>query len=385
MAKKILFLILSFSLHAADLLVTEFENKNVERVLDNINTLFADGALTPGLSAIVTPLATQSPAVINSALDQLHPAQYSALIETKTEIGAQILSYFHRKPYIACNYERLNRVWAEPYLDWLEERRHGKQIGFHSNIGGVAVGYDRAFWDNGVIGVGAVYNHSAIDWHPKRGKADINSFYGAIYLDEGTENFYIAVSLMGGIDFNHVKRNIVFLATEETAKASFKSYELMAQLSTAYFFGTPVALFYPFANVDFFYTKTSAFSESGADGIDLNVQANVNTAVRIEEGLALQIQDTNYAETACISPFVALSWVSIVPFRPQYTAEFAGETLTFNASGWNHTWQMFAGQFGLRTDYLGYSFNFGYRFELSTGDNRAFFNQRGDIRFEIKW
>lgn len=385
MTKKIILLLLSFSLHA-QLLVTGGENKNVERVLNNINTMSAQGTLTPGLSSIVTPLAGQSSSVINHALDQLHAAPYSALVETQTEINSQLLSFFHRKPYIPCGHDPRNHFWVEPYGDRLIEKRHGKQFGFNSETWGVAAGIDRRFGQSGVIGIGGVYNRSEIDWYGDHGDANVESFYGAVYIDGGADNFFISASFMGGIDQNEVKREVNFLSTHLQPKSNYNTIELMGQFSTAYLCGSPVALFYPFLNVDFFYMKNQAFHEHGADGIDLRVHSNVNTGARVEEGIALQIQDTNPAETACISPFLSLSWVSLIPLhREMYSAEFAGEPLSFRASGWRHTWQLLAGQFGLRGDYKGFSLGADYRFELSTGDKRTFFNQRGDLRMDLRW
>jgi outer membrane autotransporter protein len=382
MTQKILFLLLSFSLHA-QLLVTGGENKNVERVLNNINTI----PLTAGLSSIITPLATQPSGVINHALDQLHPAPFSALVETKTEINSQILSFFHRKPYIPCGgHDPRNHFWVEPYGDRLIEKRYGKQFGFSSDVWGVAAGIDRKIGQSGVIGIGGVYNRSDIDWYGDHGDAKVESAYGTVYLDGGADNFFISFSFMGGMDWNEVKRNVSFLSTHLTPKSNFNTVELMGQFSAAYLCGSPVALFYPFLNVDFFYMRSEAFHENGADGIDLRVHSNVNTGARIEEGVALQIQDTNPAETACISPFVSLSWVSMVPLhREKYNAEFVGESLSFQASGWKHTWQLLACQFGLRGDYKGFSLGVDYRFELSTGDKRTFFNQKGDVRMDLRW
>jgi hypothetical protein len=71
--------------------------------------------------------------------------------------------------------------------------------------------------------------------------------------------------------------------------------------------------------------------------------------------------------------------------REKYNAEFVGESLSFQASGWKHTWQLLACQFGLRGDYKGFSLGVDYRFELSTGDKRTFFNQKGDVRMDLRW
>lgn len=366
-----------------------FANSNEAAVGNNLDELNASGALAsdPDLVNIINSFAGQSNAVINDALDQMHPAIFSALAELQAELGGQILSLFHRKPTLICGCcPQQWRVWAEPFGNWLDEKNQGQQVGFYATTGGVAIGMDTEVLEDWVIGLGAAWNDTGLDWDKKRGNAHINGLLGSFYTDYKSDRFYVGLSCFGGQDWYETHRHISFTTIDRHANAHFGGFDLGGQLTAAYFFGSPVCLLYPYGTVDYLYLKTGSLSENGAMSLDLNVSDYHSSTLRSEAGFALQFIDKNYRETICISPLLAFGWAMEWPLdRSDYSATFANQTLPFQVKGWDETWQLLNLKFGIAITYRCFRLNGEYIADISPEGNSPFFNSRGNLNFEYSW
>ncbi|HSX10717.1 MAG TPA: autotransporter outer membrane beta-barrel domain-containing protein, partial [Chlamydiales bacterium] len=363
-----------------------FGNRNEESVGNNIAALNEAGELPAGLASLLGLLVGQSDATINEALDQLHPAPYSAFTEFQEEVGAKLISLFHRKPYLPYVYLDSTRVWVTPFGDSLTEKHHGEEFGFTANSGGVAFGVDgdlTPYWD---LGFGGAWNYGQLEWHARHGHGEVNGFYGSVYTDYLVSNFYIGAAVYGGIDFYDTERHIRIVTIDDKAKANFRGYDIVAQLATAYYFGAPTAYFYPYANFDYLYCHTPGFTEHGADSLDLDVGSNHASTFRTEMGLALQLIDLNYDETMGITPLFSIGWVNMCPIeRQNYHSFFVGAPIPFTTFGWDETWNLFSLDFGLGFFYQAFSIDVEYNCEMSADKETLLYNHYGNICFEWEW
>lgn len=363
-----------------------FSNFNTAAVGHNIDALYAANQLSPDLFNVFNSFVGQSNAVINSALEMMHPAPYSAFTEMQTEVSGQLLSLFHRLPYLTCACSKPNRLWIEPFGDSLTMKHHGLEIGFQGNSGGIAFGYDGQVLESLVVGIGGAWNRNWLGWAGHYGSGESNGLFGSVYFDAQVGSFYLGGSFLGGKDFYHTSRHIDFLTTDRHAKAKYQAIDLMGQLATAYLFGSPQAFFYPYANFDYLYLSTSKFTESGAGGLNLNVRARTDATFRTEMGLGFQVQDRNAAETMCISPLFSLGWVNMCPLqRPLISATFEGASIPFVVRGWDESWNLFNASFGLTLSYRCFSVDLQYNVEISPDSETTLFNQHGNARIDWKW
>jgi fibronectin-binding autotransporter adhesin len=360
-------------------------NYNEQSVANNINALAASGALgsNEGLVAAINALVGESDDVINDALNQLHPAMYSALGEMQTEVGSQIATLFHRRPGPVCC-DNTYRAWVMPFGNWLEEGSKGIQLGFSSNTMGIATGFDWEVFDNFVLGFGGVWDHSNLDWNHHRGFAHANTYYGAAYLDYTYKCFYLGATFLGGVDQYNTARHIEFTTIDQTAKANHDAVDLVGQVCTGLFFGPSACCFWPYFNVEYLYLGQNSFSENGADGLDLDVQSINEQTVRTELGFGLKVQDTNYRQTMCISPHVALGWIVEHPVvRNKIITNFQGESIPFNVIGWDYTWELF--NFILGLDFSYKCFTVGGQYDGEFSSDGKFWAQRGNVKLSYKW
>jgi len=386
MSYRTTFLILCSTLFSAFALSPPYFSENRRHVAENLNSLSAQGLLTPGLSSVFAVLSSLPSAQLNDALDQLHPAPYSALIEMQAEIGGQVLSLFHAEPQLHCGCDGGWRAWAEPMGNWLKEGSLGQQTGFYAKTLGIAAGIDKRVGRYWTVGGGLIWNVSDLTWRENRGGGAVHRYLGACFADFKIDCFYCGLSLYGGIDRNDLRRKIQFSHIDRTADGTFNAIDLGGQFSAAYLFGMPYVLLYPYALCDFLYFDAESFGEGQAGSLNLNVRSYSGGTIRTEAGIALELQDLNWTETVCVAPKFGIGWAMECPlYRSSLTASFAGEPLSFQAAGWDHAWQLLALDFGLRVSFYGFALSGEYQTEIAPKGRFEFWGQRGDIGLEYYW
>ncbi|MDP1609037.1 MAG: autotransporter domain-containing protein [Chlamydiales bacterium] len=365
-----------------------YANPNEKSVGENIDALSEAGYLTSAspLGEAINSLRGFSDAAINQALDQMHPAPFSAFAEIQAALGGQLLSMFHRRPVPGCACYKQSRLWVEPYGNWLKEKNIGYELGFNAISKGVAGGIDTETEDGIVFGLGAGWNDTHMQWRRGQGHSTITGYYGAVYIDYATDNFYLGLSGIGGYDTCNSSRHLQFSTINEHANASRHNVEMMGQLASAIFFGPSACFAFPYFNLDYFYLREGKAQESGAPGLNLSVSRHSSSTLRSEVGFAVQVQDINRANTMCVSPLFGLGWAMEMPLhRPKYKATFEDQPIPFYVQGWDYTWQLFTLRFGFTITYRCLSLAGSYIAEMSPLKQTPFFDQRGDLRLEWSW
>ncbi|HSX37215.1 MAG TPA: autotransporter outer membrane beta-barrel domain-containing protein [Chlamydiales bacterium] len=399
--KFLCFGILAVSTLSAQVLPPPYASANRRHVADNLNTLDASGLLNAGLQSIVTTLSGFNSQELNHALDQFHPAIYSALVEVQAAVGGQLLSLFSRGPMIGRGNGKDWRFWVDPIGNWLREGNLGQQVGFEAITKGTALGMDGAIGENWTVGFGFSWNHSALTFHQGKGRGKVDRYLGAVYADFLMECFYLGLSVYGGIDRNDIDRLIQFPSFDSTVHGKFNSLEWAGQFATAYLIGFPYCYFYPYASVDFLYLQGIKSSrtgidflhfqgnnifETGSSALNLNIRTQKNGTIRSEAGIGLQMQDSNHGETISIVPTFAFGWAMECPiFRPAYKSGFLEEPLPFKAKGWNHVWQLLVIDFGLAIYIYDFVLSGEYVSEMSTNSLSAYWGQWANISLEYFW
>jgi fibronectin-binding autotransporter adhesin len=359
-------------------------NNNGLSLASNIQESFKAGALSSDLFNVVNAFTGQSLSTVTEALDQLSPAPYSNLTELQIETSSQLISLFHRFPILDCNCIKPSRLWFKPSANALKMKDHNHQLGFHSTTWALAAGFDTQVLDQLTIGVGAAWNRSHLNWNKERGSGTINGFYGAGYADYQIERVYLGAALLAGTDFCDTSRNILF--NNRIAKADYHSFDLVAQLKTAYLFGSSKMRIYPYANFDFLYLNYDALTEEGAEGVDLHIQSRTASTFRTEAGATFQAQFKVREKTVCLSPLVSLGWVNMCPIqRDAFTANFVGSATSFSIEGWDRMWNLLSLNTGLSTSYKCFDFSLDYHLEMSASLHPILLEQQGNATLSWRW
>ena len=365
-----------------------YGNPNEESVGNNINALATSGSLSPSspLGMAISSLAGLSTAEINEALDQMHPAPFSAFAEIQAAFGAQLLSFFHRRPGPNCACKNDSRIWFEPYGNWLLEKSLGFQLGFHARSQGGAAGIDRELADGWTVGLGGAWNETHMKWNREQGFSKIQGWYAAAYSDYSYKNFYFGAACVAGFDQCRSTRHLHFSDIDEQATAKRHNTELLGQICLALSSGPSNCFTFPYVNIDYFYLREGKAKEKGAPGLNLQVEGYSESTLRTEAGFLLEGQAESDDKTLCLSPLFGVGWAMETPLnRPLYKATFEGQTIPFRVTGWDYTWQLFTVRLGLTLSYHCVSLFGGYWLEVSPLAHTPFVDQRGDIRLNISW
>jgi uncharacterized protein with beta-barrel porin domain len=361
-------------------------NQNTRAVGQNLTALHNAGELDAALTSVTDAWVNKSNAEINDALNQMHPAPYSALLDAQAQLGGQIVSAFHRQPMLQCSCHHQTRLWAEPMGNWLKQGSLGEQVGFYAYTKGIMIGADFELTDSVVFGVGGSFDATDMQWMQSIGTGLVQRSLGGIYLDCNFNDFYFGWNVLAGVDDHQIRRHLDIPGINVHAYGDFSALDVMSQFSFAYFFGTPACLFYPYAIFDIFYLQSPHFTETNADGLCLQVNQHTAATIRSEAGVKIQVKDSNYYETICIAPSFGIGWAMECPiYRPVYVANFIDEPISFEAHGWNQTWQLFSLSFGLKMTFKSISFSGEYISEIAPSGRDQFWGQRFNIGLELVW
>ncbi len=359
-------------------------NRNECAVAHNIDALGAAFSVPPDLVNIVNSFAGESDVQVNNALDQMHPAAISALAEVQSGLGGELLALFCRTPSLSCREVKVDRLWVAPFGFFRKENAEGIEIGFRSKTRGIAVGYDTQLLDGLSVGFGGTWNQTDLTWTLDRGYAYVERAMGAFYSDFTVGNFYLGGTLCAGQDWVKTVRQLHFTIVDRQASAHSTALDVEGRLTSAYFFGRPSCLLYPYATVDYLYLKNDSFQESGAFSLNLQVDPYQSHTLRAEAGGALRFIDRNRDNSICISPFLGLGYVLELPLeRDLYRARFAGQSILFETEGWQKGWQLLSLQFALTINYHRITCDASYRMEVDPQGNTPLVNQRATFAFRF--
>lgn len=363
-----------------------FGNANERAVGKNIDALRVADEVSSDLLTIIDSLQGFSVQEINNALNQLHPAHLSAYAELQAELGAQLLSRFHRKQAFCCNCYDSFRLWVEPFGNWFHEKNEGMQIGFRATTRGIAIGTDIQFLDSWTIGLGSAYSVSDLKWSKYHSYGYVESGYAAFYNDFSIGNFYLGFSGYVGKDWIDNVRKIVFSTIDRQAKSHIQGIEMGAQLTSAYYFGTRSMQLYPYLAADFLYLKNDSFSENGAQSLNLNITTYRSSNLRAEAGGGFSFVDRNFDETISFAPMFSMGYILELPLhRDHFHARFSGTSIPFRTTGWDMAWQLLNLKVGLEITYFCFTLSSAYDVDISPDSDTPFYNQRANFNLRISF
>jgi outer membrane autotransporter protein len=326
-------------------------------------------------------LSSQTFAENQFALEQMHPAQYSAFGEVNMQVGSVIIDTMHHHLKEHCLEVASFGIWTEPFGYWFHENSEDDQVGFHSKTGGVALGVDFPMGKSATFGIGGGLDHTRLNWDNNRGHADINNYFAGLYTDFEGDSAYFGASVVGGKDYFDVHRNINFSTIDRTATSNYHGYDLVGQVRGGFNFDMRSLSFSPYATWDYMMLWQKGFTENNAQSLNLDVQSNHQSGWRSE--LGLEIRRTYASKRSCFSPYIGLAWIYEKPIsRPNYEARFINEPISYVVEVWNHIWSLFAPSVGFNITIKDrVSFSGEYRAEI--GD--SFFGQVGELRLSYNF
>lgn len=351
----------------------------------------ADGFITGSDIEIVNAaLLTLDPAAINNSFNQMQPSQFSALGWSQIENALLVRSGYYR------HLENLNpscdccndpHVWVEAIGAWQKQNTHGQQFGYNDWTGGATLGLDAIYCNEFRIGAAASYTYSRLNWKKSAGHADINSYYGGFYTNWTNQYGYINATLLGSYSHYRTDRHLHFATIDRQAKATHNSWEGLAGLEAGLNVCWDECMeITPFARVDYIHLSQQAFTENGADSLDLNVRRHQDQIVQSELGV---IWTGRYAyQTMCtpgtLVPRVKLSFINDAPINNRHlNASFVDSNCNFSVKGLCFSRNLGAVSLGLTYLNCNETLSLNVQYDGQFGND--YFNQSANIALDFKF
>ncbi len=208
--------------------------------------------------------------------------------------------------------------WAEGLGEWISQQPGRGNPGYLSHTGGGLVGFDYYGEKNGLMGAALCYAKSRVYQNYQAGENTVDYYagtlYGTVYLGDG----YLEFGLAGAYNDFSNERRIRYAQSsggffDETATSAYWGAQLVPHLGGGADWNFDWGTLEPFATLDCDVLYHPAFSETGADPLNMQQTASWSELLRTELGLhAYELWTTS------VGDFIfreTLSYVNKQPFH----------------------------------------------------------------------
>jgi outer membrane autotransporter protein len=205
-------------------------------------------------------------------------------------------------------------VWARGVGEFGNQSSSGDRTGFVYNTGGVVGGVDWQPRQDVILGFGAAYLGTGLNWDQSGGNGDVSYAKFGLYGSYFTPRWFVDGVFSGGVNWAAAQRNIVMSSdtplipgVSRTASSSQTGHDLALHLRSGV--NLPLGTWYltPMAGLAYFYLHQAPFTETGADSLNLSVQANEAQTLRSTLGARLARTFTA-PNGGRITPEVQVGW-----------------------------------------------------------------------------
>ncbi|MFC3533355.1 autotransporter outer membrane beta-barrel domain-containing protein [Vogesella facilis] len=213
-------------------------------------------------------------------------------------------------------------VWVKPFGSWAKQHDQNGVSGFKSRTSGLAVGADAAASSKLRLGAAFAYARADVDSNsssaPQNAKVDVFQLvgYGSYALPR---DFDLDFQADVGQNRNHGERTIAFTNSVASSKYSSDTTHVGAGLSRSYQLNEKTSLT-PALRADYTWIRDSAYQESGAGLLNLNVDS------RASEQFVLGLDgrlDRKLNDSTTLSAKLGVGYDTLAK-RDSITATFAG-------------------------------------------------------------
>jgi len=181
-------------------------------------------------------------------------------------------------------------VWGKTFHSWSSQDNGDGAPGYKSSSFGVVGGVDGDLTERTRVGVALSWTRDFLrgQWLSSGQSAGMDAYaatlYGSYRIDEAT-----SLNLQAGGGFNHVegKRRIDFGGLDRVARSNYDSPSLRGGLElTRVFRADEATLIVPSLRMDYSWVSDPAYTETGADALNLRVRARTSDTLTAFAGVS---------------------------------------------------------------------------------------------------
>lgn len=223
-------------------------------------------------------------------------------------------------------------VWGQPFGGYARQDSTDNVSGYTAKFGGLIIGADRALGDNWRLGAALNYSNTSV--HGKDNLSGNNSTadnYGVIGYAGYTGNpWYLNLSAgLNRQNYSSVRR-ADFTGFSGAAHGKFNGQSITLQSELGYPIALPAdVVLTPLAGLTYGYQHVDGYSETGGNGMALDVSSTHAQSVMSDIGI--RIEKSFATGLGNLTPFAQVSWIHQydnrqVSSHATYAADAIGET-----------------------------------------------------------
>lgn len=337
---------------------------------NSLNTANAFVSLTGSDAATInSALLDLSFNEIQDAFSQMGPAQFSGITEVQLTDAILIRSiyskhlqksYFHKEN--GCG-QPMN-IWVDGFGQW---QNQNNPFGFNDTTAGMTLGFDYTV-RNWIVGGAFSTTFDTFDWVDFNGTANINSYYGGFYARWNRNDFCINFALIESYNRYKTTRTIQFGDIDRDAQSQHNGSELLAHIGFEYWASRSQFHWTPYANLDYVFMYEHAYTETGADSLNLYINQKNSALFQGEVGIALST--TCNTPKGTFIPMVTLAYINQTPCsNANYYATFANSSEIFVGTGGHYERNLFVPRFAFTYQDLCDKISISIYYDAQVGDN----------------
>jgi autotransporter-associated beta strand protein len=321
---------------------------------------------------------------IESAFNQMQPAQFSALTWTQLQNALLVRSGYLKHLDTISDHDQ-SHVWIDEIGQWQHQGSKNNQFGYRDWTSGVSLGTD-ASYKNFRFGGAVSYTYSGLDWTQSAGNGRINSYYGGFYGNWSDETRYVALSGLGSYSHYNTSRHLHFGSLKRHAYASHHGWEALVGIETGLYAKVKRFKMGPIGRIDYIYLSQNSYQESGAGSLDLRVNNRQDQLLQSQAGAVFtaDYECGSQHKSGTLSPRLEVSYINQVPLaKSYYHTNFVDSSCQFRVSGWNFLRNL--GALGLGLTYLSPCEKIGISLQYDGQFGSQYWNLSGNFILDIKY
>ena len=206
-------------------------------------------------------------------------------------------------------------------------------LGFNTHATTVAAGADMQISDSALLGFSAGFERSDLDWAGGLGSVRTDYAKLGAYAARLSGSWFVQGGFNAGVSHGNANRRLAFATLDRSATSTLDGWEGNARMRIGFLRSFEGVNVVPAASLDYFYQNRDAFTENGADSLNLRVQSVTNRTLRSHVGLNVS-WDSNLQNAKVLTPQFQFGWAHVRPLGDRaITANLNGQPDSFTVYG----------------------------------------------------
>jgi len=223
-------------------------------------------------------------------------------------------------------------VWSQGFGAYMKQAATGSSNGYTANIWGGSLGFDRLVYSNVLVGLSGSYARNNIGTADLNTRTNADSYQGNLYGNLARDAYYLNGILSYAYNRYDASRHIAFGTINRIATGNYDGQQYSAYVEGGYGFKNSGFDITPLLSLQYMRLHINDYAESGADSLNLNVDAQRYNM--FQSGLGAKLAYPIAGKDLRFIPEVHAKWFyDFVGDSQQAASTFTGGGASFATQG----------------------------------------------------